>query len=929
MPGLRPNFVQELDIKTGSFGAEYGRATGGILNVVLKGGSNEFHGSVFTTLDPDFLVSPEGEEIVVAGEAISRKLTPGEGSYNLDFGFEVGGPILKDKLWFYAGFAPVLQNTALQRYLSVNETATFDGAGDATCVNGSPEVANTADSFFADGSVRCVDSSGNYLRSTAVTQDLSTYRKTYQYVGKLTYLLDENNSFTLSGFGSPSARRLTGGNFFAGANNTTYADDSRRYIYQDENQMALFGRWGGKFLDKRLVTEVQAGWFSNSETDDPRILGGYDQATAPVVEWLQDFALSDFESVPGCDSIAGCPVFGYTTGGYGGIFNRDTDRYVAKASAAYLFDAAGQHNLKGGLDLERVRYEVEQYNTGGNWYLYLSGLFVSFRGYGTIIDPLLGPGDIPGLDITTDGAWGTITGSNGTPDYYEGRVQQFIGKNTSQTDSFAYFLQDSWQPSFVKNLTLNYGLRLETQSMKNLDYEATAEVNNKFEINDNWAPRVQAIYDFTGTGRSKVAASWGRFYYAMPLDLGNRSFGNEVSLRYNLDALNCGFTGDPGAYDVTQTILPIAANPATTCTLRARGGVNNDFRLTGGFTPADPDLKGSYVDMFGAQAEYEVMPDVSVGVEWNARRQGYVIEDMSANEAGTYFIGNPGKDAQIRQPDYACATPPCYVNSKGVDSFDYATFRPISIEFPEPERSYDGVTLRVQKLFSRNWLAQASYTYSVLRGNYSGPYYPEYGQLDPGITGEYDLASLMGNKQGLLPGDSTHQLKLYGAYVWTLGPRFSVTGSASYEGFSGNPVSALGSHFLYGSGSSFIVPRGQVGRTPFLHNVNVGGGMEYVIKAPYAVNFRVDLFNVFNDKTELAVDENYTFDEVTPIQGLRCDGTNHVDTGDPAASLQAECPELEFLKTVDGRPVSVNENFGKGITFKAPFSMRLSLALTF
>jgi len=41
--------MQELDLKTGGYGAEYGRATGGIMNVVLKSGSNEFGGSVFTT----------------------------------------------------------------------------------------------------------------------------------------------------------------------------------------------------------------------------------------------------------------------------------------------------------------------------------------------------------------------------------------------------------------------------------------------------------------------------------------------------------------------------------------------------------------------------------------------------------------------------------------------------------------------------------------------------------------------------------------------------------------------------------------------------------------------------------------------------------------------------------------------------------------
>ncbi|HEX3229743.1 MAG TPA: TonB-dependent receptor, partial [Pyrinomonadaceae bacterium] len=40
-------FVQEVEIKTGAYGAEYGKATGGIFNVITKSGSNEFHGDIF------------------------------------------------------------------------------------------------------------------------------------------------------------------------------------------------------------------------------------------------------------------------------------------------------------------------------------------------------------------------------------------------------------------------------------------------------------------------------------------------------------------------------------------------------------------------------------------------------------------------------------------------------------------------------------------------------------------------------------------------------------------------------------------------------------------------------------------------------------------------------------------------------------------
>ncbi len=66
-----------------------------------------------------------------------------------------------------------------------------------------------------------------------------------------------------------------------------------------------------------------------------------------------------------------------------------------------------------------------------------------------------------------------------------------------------------------------------------------------------------------------------------------------------------------------------------------------------------------------------------------------VIEDMSRDDGTTFFIGNPGKG--------------------------------FSTDFPEAVRNYDGVTLYYQKNFSNQWLAQASYTWSRLRGQLLGP----------------------------------------------------------------------------------------------------------------------------------------------------------------------------------------------------------------
>ncbi|TMA19102.1 MAG: hypothetical protein E6J85_12995 [Deltaproteobacteria bacterium] len=69
---LIQDFVQEVDVKTGGYQAEYGRATGGIVNVVTKSGGNEFHGSVFVNWSP--FEAPR-KQIGALGQALSTTST--------------------------------------------------------------------------------------------------------------------------------------------------------------------------------------------------------------------------------------------------------------------------------------------------------------------------------------------------------------------------------------------------------------------------------------------------------------------------------------------------------------------------------------------------------------------------------------------------------------------------------------------------------------------------------------------------------------------------------------------------------------------------------------------------------------------------------------------------------------------------------------
>ena len=91
-------FVQEVEIKTGAYGAEYGRSTGGIFNVITKSGGNEFHGDAFGYFSTKGLVR-DTKQFPFVGAAPN-------GFGEIDGGVDVGGPISKDKLWFFGAFNP-------------------------------------------------------------------------------------------------------------------------------------------------------------------------------------------------------------------------------------------------------------------------------------------------------------------------------------------------------------------------------------------------------------------------------------------------------------------------------------------------------------------------------------------------------------------------------------------------------------------------------------------------------------------------------------------------------------------------------------------------------------------------------------------------------------------------------------------------------
>src|SRR5262249_20709619 len=156
--------------------------------VSTKKGSNEFHGSIFGEVTPGIFEGPR-EPIVTEGSTITDDITL---SSIRSFGMDLGGPIIKDKLWFYVGFSPSFTTYKLERNINRFQ---LDAAGNPV-----------------------LDENGHTITSRVdgTQKFYNAEERTFQWIGKLTYAFSPDHSLTLSVFGSPTS---SGGNGTFGFNN--------------------------------------------------------------------------------------------------------------------------------------------------------------------------------------------------------------------------------------------------------------------------------------------------------------------------------------------------------------------------------------------------------------------------------------------------------------------------------------------------------------------------------------------------------------------------------------------------------------------------------------------------------------------------------------------------------------------------------------
>jgi hypothetical protein len=689
------DFVQEVEIKNSGIQAEHGGALGGVVNVIMKKGTNQYHGAVFADFEND---SMDANQLapVARYNPLSAQATPSWGVLDPQFqeynpnkdhfsnilpGFTFGGPIWKDRIFGFVGFNPWIQNDAR----GVNYAQPGPGGVPGPFANlGLVDFSQNTRTYYTNARV-----------DVALTQKLRLYTSwlyqlSKQFGENLPFPDSSNGQYNASSSVAPSTYSHTLG--YTAPNSTTNVGVD----YSLTPRLILTGRFGYYFENYHDFGFPTTGTLTSWQTSG---VGATDVFGAPLPASLQQ-------------------PLGYTNLAASNSFTvRNANKAIQGDVNAAWFKSGwrGTHNFKFGYQLNRLSNNVAQhYNVPVVQYYVGNGAAYSASGP-------VGMANCAPLIAT----YGQCSGQYG---YIN--VQDLGTQGMATSYNHAFFAQDSW--SIARGLTINLGVRVEKEYLP-AENQPAGGISHPIDF--GWgqkvAPRIGAAWDPTGRGKMKIFGGYGQFYDQMKLNLAISSFGGgywsncfyalstpnvaSIAPLFNNAGRYCGGVGSNSATEANFggttpagiTFLEnqnYRANPTTcsTCTVTEEGVAPNlnpyeQHEMTIGF-------------------DYQLFPTLAFEARYDRRRLDHVIEDSALanpNIGETFVIVNPGQGVNNTYNNFYNFL---YGLTPGQPGASPCSNCPPTIP---AKRDYDGVEFRLTKT-SKKWNGMFSYTWSRLWGNYSG-----------------------------------------------------------------------------------------------------------------------------------------------------------------------------------------------------------------
>jgi hypothetical protein len=682
-----PDAIAEFKVITSDFSAEYGRVGGGVINVAMRSGSNEFHGTAY-----EFL---RNTDLNATGFTFSPAVFQKPTLQRNQFGFTIGGPIIKNRLFFFADYEGYRQ---LQRYLNfdtipdINDrngilpVAVYDPLN-KTLYPANKQIPITVLNPFAEAVLSGLPQpngpgrSNNYEALLLIRDYSDKYdaKLNYQINDKMTSFLRFSQRKDLQYY-QPDIAGPSGG----GGNG---------YIHAIQQQAAIGYTWtltASSLLDARFgFDHVLAG-------KEPPYLGG------PSMEAL--YGIPGLPTSPnltgGLDSqsVSGFSAFGRQTSNP--QFQNPTS-FNPKINYSKI---VGRHAIKAGYEFTAIRTEVLDVNPlyGADTY---SGQFskptCAIIGSGcTSI-----PSDSSSYNLA-DFIFGTPStiqlGNN-----FVTNLRQHIN---------ALYVQDDYR--VTSKLTLNLGLR----------WEFATPI---WERDNNWT-------NFDPTTDTLIKATNGSLYDRALVHPDYRDFGPRIGFAWSADpktvvrggyGISYVFDNRPGSAQeginapqalfgiLTQSIPAGGAVPATFLTTQ------NSF-TTGIDVPSNFNPLASNIDYISANTRWPYVQSWFFGV------QRQLAKNMTLEVA---YQGNHS----LRLPiiaDYNQAYPNAPGGTLGVQArVPIPTFGPITWLDPVGDNDYNGMSVRLEHRFNHGLYLLNSFTWSKALGDSEQAleYYPGGTEANP------------------------------------------------------------------------------------------------------------------------------------------------------------------------------------------------------
>src|SRR5712672_3263304 len=665
--------VKEFQVIASGANAEFGRTAGGVINVITKSGTNDIHGSVFEYFRTEALTAATSDG------------KPLDNFRRNQFGGSFGGPIIKNKLFFFAAGEGIREDLT-RKNLSVAlgpacSVATPVAGVDDAAINASPEcqrvallnffktapfpsgIQNTDEGTAVDHSIRNAAVFGRIdYNLNSRNQIFGSYNFDWSKNPNETFDVPTYGT-SANGIEGPSKIQAVSTNWFSTLSNSMLNEVHLTYAREARPRLAA---------NANSVPDTAMGFATNFRFGQPFFL-------EPAVDEL--FYRTDIR-----DNFS--VVKGKHTWKFGGewIHSRNSQIFRGFFNGRYIFDS-----VDGFL---RYASPAAAGGFGPNVGECLTPTF-AFTGWITQNAPFnqtCPAGSSVGGPLLLYWQHGPTTA---------GETLDQSGKADIANEDYSLFFQDTWK--LTRNFTLNYGLRWDAQkfpdptippsqtaygsNLSDPNFPSNGKLPNQYK---EFQPRIGFAWDVRGNGKSALRASWGIFNARQNMLTQTGAITTNGVQQQEIAAGSCLFTiggvcqqnsagGPAPTYPSTVPITPL---PAGT------------FPFQAGVTVFSRDYANPRIYTTNVGYEQQLVGDYAAYADFTLAKGVHLTRFINPNVGPISVIPTTGDTASYSGPA------------------PFSNLGAVTDTASSAKSLYRGLTIGIRKRMSHRFLFDANYTYS-------------------------------------------------------------------------------------------------------------------------------------------------------------------------------------------------------------------------